>query len=87
MEAFFSRSGYSDTDRKRVEGYPDYIKAAKAQDIASAQAIACEALEGCGHTKAQAKKDRSGKHTVKACSSFMQTRRLSTRRGSGIRGP
>ena len=68
MDEFFSR--YSETDRKRVEAYPDYIKAAKAQDIASAQAIACEALEGCGHTKAQAKKDRSGKHTERLFDQF-----------------
>ena len=59
METFFSR--YSETDRKLVESWPPYQEAAKAENVALAQAIACEQLEGIGRTKQEAQKDREEK--------------------------
>ena len=68
MEKFFSR--YSPTDRKRAEQWPGYAQAVEAKDATKAQALACEALEGSGPTKAQAKEDRSDKSTARRFDQF-----------------
>ena len=68
MDRFFG--GYSETDRERAEKWPGYADAAQAKDITKAQAFAIEALEGCGHTKAGSKKDRSDKRTDRLFDQF-----------------
>ncbi len=43
MEHFWR--GYSDEDRKRIEGYSSYREAAKTYDVVKAQEIATDILE------------------------------------------
>jgi hypothetical protein len=59
MDRFFR--AYSEKDRNRVDADTSYQAAATNEDATRAQAIACELLEGFGHTKKQAKEDREDK--------------------------